>query len=141
MTLVEMLVTLCVVGLVLGLALPPIKRGFDRIQARAAAVEAVTSFAIARATAIARGRPVAVLLRDGDARISIVSRGDTLQSLVMGPRYGIQLESTRDSMAYDASGLGHGAANLRAIVRRGAVAETLVVSREGRVRLGTRRPP
>jgi hypothetical protein len=37
-------------------------------------------------------------------------------------------------MAYSASGLGFGAANMRVIVSRGASADTITVSRLGRVR-------
>jgi len=37
-------------------------------------------------------------------------------------------------MAYAASGLGYGASNLRVIVRRGASADTITVSRLGRVK-------
>jgi hypothetical protein len=37
-------------------------------------------------------------------------------------------------MAFGASGLGYGAANLRVVVRRGAASETVYVSRLGRVR-------
>jgi hypothetical protein len=48
--------------------------------------------------------------------------------------YGVRLAANRDSMAYDGRGLGVGAANLSIVVRRGAVAETVVVSRLGRVR-------
>jgi hypothetical protein len=48
--------------------------------------------------------------------------------------YGVRLSATRDSMAYDARGLGYGAANLSIVAHRGRVAETLYVSRLGRVR-------
>jgi hypothetical protein len=48
---------------------------------------------------------------------------------------GVRLESTRDSMAYGASGLGVGAANLRIILSRGSRADTLTVSRLGRLSL------
>jgi hypothetical protein len=41
---------------------------------------------------------------------------------------------TRDSIAFYPSGLGYGAANTRLIVSRGAAAETVTVSRAGRVR-------
>jgi hypothetical protein len=52
----------------------------------------------------------------------------------VGALYGVRLEPSRDSMAYAPSGLGWGGANLRVVVRRGAAADTVVVSRLGRVR-------
>jgi hypothetical protein len=48
--------------------------------------------------------------------------------------FGVRLSASRDSMAYDARGLGLGAANLSLVIRRGAAAETVFVSRLGRVR-------
>jgi hypothetical protein len=48
----------------------------------------------------------------------------------------VALEATRDSLAYGPDGLGVGAANLRLVLRRGAAADTLSVSRLGRVRTG-----
>jgi hypothetical protein len=46
----------------------------------------------------------------------------------------VSLGTTRDSIVFDARGLGYGAANLTLVARRGSAAETLVVSRLGRVR-------
>jgi hypothetical protein len=48
--------------------------------------------------------------------------------------YGVRLAASRDSLAYAADGLGWGAANARLVVRRGMSAETVTVSRLGRVR-------
>jgi hypothetical protein len=48
--------------------------------------------------------------------------------------HGVRLVATRDSLVYDAHGVGWGAANLSVIVRKRAVAETVFVSRLGRIR-------
>ena len=64
-----------------------------------------------------------------------VHRGpDTLLARALGRLHGVRLSATRDSTAYAGDGLGYGAANLRLVVRRGAAAETVTVSRLGRVR-------
>ena len=47
---------------------------------------------------------------------------------------GVTLEASRDSIAYAASGLGWGAANSTVVARHGVAAETVWVSRLGRVR-------
>ena len=48
--------------------------------------------------------------------------------------HGVHLEGSRDSLTYDAHGLGHGAANLSIVIRRRLAQETVFVSRLGRVR-------
>ena len=48
--------------------------------------------------------------------------------------FGVRVASSRDSMSYDPRGLGYGAANLTVSASRGKAAETLFVSRLGRVR-------
>jgi hypothetical protein len=60
--------------------------------------------------------------------------GETLLSRDLRARHGVRITATRDSMAYDARGLGTGAANLSLVIRRGRVTDTLYVSRLGRIR-------
>jgi hypothetical protein len=48
------------------------------------------------------------------------------------------MSASRDSMAYFPDGLGMGGANLTVIFRRGGAADTVLGSREGRIKLGTR---
>ena len=48
--------------------------------------------------------------------------------------FGVTLASSRDSLAYSATGLGYGVTNASLVVRRGLAAETVSVSRTGRVR-------
>jgi hypothetical protein len=59
---------------------------------------------------------------------------DTLRRLHLRARHGVRLSASRDTMAYAPPGVGHGAANLRVILTRGRAADTVVVSRLGRVR-------
>ena len=138
-TLPELIVVLALASLLLTLVLPPLKRGYDRVMTRGAAREVATLFHVARAAAIASGRPTAVHLRDDIARAAVVRRGETLLARAPGPSFGVAMRSTRDSMAYTIIGLGSGAANLSVELSRGRAADTVVVSREGRVRIGTRR--
>jgi hypothetical protein len=48
--------------------------------------------------------------------------------------YGVRLRASRDSTAFDARGMGAGAANLSIIVGRGRAVDTVFLSRLGRVR-------
>jgi hypothetical protein len=64
----------------------------------------------------------------------VTRQGDTVLSRQIGRLFGVQLEATRDSLAYDARGLGSGAANLTFVIVRGITKDTVAVSRLGRVR-------
>ncbi len=128
---------LALIALVSGFVLPPMKRGFDRMQTRAAAQEAMAAFFTARAAAIASGRRTAVVFDRSHGRVSVVAAGDTLMVRDLTAGRGVAISASRDSMAYFPDGLGLGGANLSVIFRRGAAADTVLASREGRVKLGT----
>ncbi|HEY7233002.1 MAG TPA: prepilin-type N-terminal cleavage/methylation domain-containing protein [Gemmatimonadaceae bacterium] len=133
-TLAEIVVVLFLTGILLGLAIPRIGAAADHAAVRAAATEAAAVFLTSRHTAIYRRAPVAVFIDTSAA--TVAARVDSVLLLRRDLRqgYGVRLTTTRDSMAYDARGLGIGAANLSLIVRRGRFAETLFVSRLGRLR-------
>jgi Tfp pilus assembly protein FimT len=137
-TLVELIVVVAVIGIATGFVLPPLKRGYDRLESRSAAHEAISAFFVARAAAIGQARPVAVDIDEDLARIVVVAGFDTILVVAPGRRHGVALTTTRPSMTYTTNGLGYGGANLRIILARGAAAETVLVSREGRVKLGAR---
>jgi prepilin-type N-terminal cleavage/methylation domain-containing protein len=133
-TLLEILVVLTILSILLGMSLPRIASAADRAAVRAATREAAGVFASARAAAIYRREPVAVTIDTVTG--AVASRSDSVALLRRDLRsaFGVRLSASRDSMAYDARGLGVGAANLSLVIRRGAAAETVFVSRLGRVR-------
>ena len=137
-TLFELVVLVMLVGILAGFTLPSFKRGYDRLETRSAAQEALTAFFLARASAIAAGKPADVIIDATRARLRVITGDDTVLALPVGMRHGVAVATSRPSMTYTASGRGYGGANLRVIVSRGAAAETVFVSREGRARLGTR---
>jgi Tfp pilus assembly protein FimT len=137
-TLAELLVIIALIALVTAFVLPPFKRGFDRLQTRAAAQEAMAAFFTARAAAIASGRRTAVVFDRVRPRVIVLASGDTVMVRDLGAARGVTMTTTRDSMSYFPDGLGMGGANLTVILRRGAAADTVLASREGRVKLGTR---
>ena len=133
-TLAELLVVLAIMAIVLGYATLRLAQAADGTAVRSAAAEATTAFNGARQAAIMRRAPVAVLIDTVSLRLKIVADTEVLSSRDLGTEYGIRLGCSRDSMAYDARGLGLGAANLSLVIRRGRAAETVFVSRLGRVR-------
>lgn len=133
-----MTVVLTLVAVLLGMALPSLKRGYDRLEVRSATQETLSAFFVARADAIANGRPSALWMDSRADRLTVASGGDTVLGLDLRARHGVHVSATRASMTFTAAGLGYGGANLSVILTRGAAADTILVSREGRVR--TRRP-
>ena len=133
-TLVELCLVLALVGILASIATRQITRYLDRTAARAAVAEAATVVLRARDEAMAQRTPASVRIDTAAAALELSMRGVVLSRAALGHAHGVALSTTRDSLTYDVRGLGYGAANLTMVARRGAAAESLVVSRLGRVR-------
>lgn len=134
MTVIETIVVLSLVALVIAMVVPTLSRLRDGIAVRNATAEAVSAFAIARRSAILRSAIAALGVDQPPGFITVTVAGETLVQRNLEESYGVTLSSTRDSTAYSPLGHGVGAANLSLVIARGSVAETIFVSREGRVR-------
>lgn len=135
-TLVELLVVVIIVGLLAGLALPAFRLGMARREARAGAREVALLLSAARQIAATSAHGAAVRFDTGSGTTQLMVGGDTVRTIDLRAIYRVGLRTTRDSVAYDSRGLGHGAANVTIVVGSAAAAETLVVSRLGRLRGG-----
>jgi Tfp pilus assembly protein PilE len=133
-TLVELCLVLALVGILASIAMTQIARYLERAAARAAVAEAAAVVLRARDQAMAQRTPVSVRIDTTTAALELSARGVVLARAALGHAHGVALSATRDSLTYDVRGLGYGAANLTMVARRGAAAESLVVSRLGRVR-------
>jgi hypothetical protein len=133
-TLVEQLWVLLITGILLATTVAGGAHLLDAMVVRAGARAVADAFTIARDHALADGVQTAVRLDAPAGRVVVHAETDTLVRLELLRQHGIRIESSRDSMAYGLSGLGFGAANLRVIMRRGASADTVTVSRLGRVK-------
>ncbi|AMW05689.1 pilus assembly FimT family protein [Gemmatimonas phototrophica] len=131
-TTVEQLLVLVTLGILFGLACTSGMPLLQAVAVETASRETVSLFALARDHALATGARTAVRLDERRQRV-LVHRGIDTLAVADFVQRGVRLEATRDSMAYGASGLGVGAANLRVILSRGSRADTLTVSRLGRV--------
>lgn len=133
-TLIEQLWLLVVSGIVLSASVVGGARLLDAAVVRTSTNDVADLFAIARDQAIATGRRTAVHIDVTEGRMVIHADVDTLMRLELAQTRAVTIQTSRDSMAYSASGLGYGASNLRVIVRRGGSADTITVSRLGRVK-------
>jgi len=135
LTLLELVIVLMIIGLLSIITVREVGHYLDRLAARAAVAEAAEVIQQARDEALARRAVVSVKIDTARAELALRERGNSLAVHALGHAHRVRLSSTRDSLAFDVRGLGYGASNLTLIARRGRAAETLVVSRLGRVRL------
>jgi prepilin-type N-terminal cleavage/methylation domain-containing protein len=133
-TLPELLIALAVLAVLLALAAPALRRGTDAAHVRGARTEAVATLAVARQVAIARGTRSTLRIDTARARLLVLAAAETVLVRDLRGAHGIRLAATRLELRYSPNGLGYGASNARLIVGRGASADTVVVSRLGRVR-------
>ena len=133
-TLLELSVSVLLLGLMAGLTVPRFLAWRDRIAVDAAAASSVALLATARHAAIRRAAVTAVRFDTAGAAVMVYSGRDTIEQRPLGTVHGVRLATTRDSIAFGPAGLGYGAANTRLVITRGAAAETVTVSRLGRAR-------
>jgi Tfp pilus assembly protein FimT len=133
-SLIQMLVVLAIVAILCGISIPRLGSARDQSAVRGAATQVATTFALARSAAVLRASRVAVVIDPASVTLRVLADAETLHVRALRPEFGVTLEATRDSVAYGPTGRGYGAANSSIILRRGSAADTVFVSRLGRVR-------
>ena len=133
-TLPELLVVVTIVGVLATVAMGRVTALRDRMSVRSAATETVATFALARRWSVSRATRTAIEIDTAAASLVVRSFADTLAHRRLASAHGVRISASRDSMAYSPNGLGYGASNLSLVLRRGSSAETIFVSRLGRVR-------
>jgi Tfp pilus assembly protein FimT len=134
LTLAELVVTCTFVGLVAGLAMPRLGGMLDAVRLQQAAHEVAGALALARAAAIRRAEPTRLIIDDLRDELRIEAGADTLHRRPLAAMHRVALSASRDTITYAPSGLGYGVANSTIVVSIGARAETVTVSRLGRLR-------
>jgi Tfp pilus assembly protein FimT len=131
--LVELVLTLALLGIVMSIAIPSLRTIVDRMNVRGAKQDVVLALWAARNAATVRGDFASFVVDARSGRMRVVSGRDTVFSRDLTARRGVAVDVTRDSITYAATGLGWGPANTRIIVSRGRRADTVTTSRLGRV--------
>jgi type II secretory pathway pseudopilin PulG len=134
LTLVELCLVLTIIGLVTTIAVRQLGLYVDRAAAHAAVLEAAGLVARARDEAVAQRALVSVRFDTVADVLELRMRGAVLSRAALGHTHGVAISANRDSLTYDVRGLGYGASNLTLVARRGRAADSLVVSRLGRLR-------
>jgi Tfp pilus assembly protein FimT len=129
----ELLIVLSVAAILAGISLPALLGMRDRITVRLAAVDAARTLADARTVALTSSRRTAVRMDAVQNTLTVVSGPDTIRTLRLN-EYGVQLRTTRDSVAFGPTGIGWGANTATLTLTRGGASTALAVSRLGRIR-------
>ena len=133
-TIVEIPVTICILGVISAIAMPSVGKLLDSIHIRGAVLEIESLFSGARHIAIARSAQTTVDIDTVNQAIYVSVGVDTLRKREIGKDHGVRLSATRVRMSYSATGMGYGAENLSVFVRRNSFVDTVFVSRLGRLR-------
>jgi len=133
-TLIELTVTLCILSILSAIAVPRAGTFLDAIHVRGAVIEIESIFSTARHMAIARGAQTTVEIDTAAQAIYVSVGGVRMRNAEIGADHDVRLSATRSGMSYSATGMGYGAANLSVVARRNLVADTVFVSRLGRLR-------
>jgi prepilin-type N-terminal cleavage/methylation domain-containing protein len=133
-SLLELTVVMTIAGVLLALAVPRLAHVRDAASVRGAMGELAALFSLARQEAIARRARVTVGIDAARGDVEVRAGGLRLVRRSLAASYGVSVGTNRDSTVYDPRGIGFGLANVTIIVRRGAVVDTLRMSRLGRVR-------
>ena len=135
LTLAELLLVCTFLGLVAGIAMPRVGDALDSIRLQQAAHEVAGALTLARAAAIRRAEYARVIVDESRGEVRVESGTDTLLRRELSGLHRVALFASRDTVTYAPSGLGYGVANSTIVVSIRARAETVTVSRLGRMRL------
>ena len=133
-TLLELLLAVTIIGTLTGITIPRTRRLLDAIATRGAAGDAVNMLELARHVAMSRGERVSVDIDSAPARLTMRAGNDTIKRRDEKAIHGVRFAATRTPVVYSQLGMGFGVSNLTIVVTRGQAAETVTVSRLGRVR-------
>ena len=133
-TIIETTITLAIVGLLSTIVLPRASGFLDAIKVRGAVTEIEALFSTARHVAIARAAQTSLEIDPAQGTILVRAGTDTLEKRNLDASQGVSLRATRTVVTYSPTGVGYGAANLTLIIERNLSADTIYVSRLGRVR-------
>jgi len=134
-TLVELMLVLAVAGILFGVAMPALSLLLDSLAVHAAVSHIGAAHARARLLAIARGQVITLAI--DSARIAISPRNDTIPLWSEeGPSaQRVHLEGAQRQFTFSPEGFTLGVSNASLQLSRGAIRQTVVISRLGRVRV------
>lgn len=133
-TLAELVVVCTLTALVAGIAVPRTQRLLDGLRLRQAAHEVAGALTLTRAAAIGRGAFARMVIDEASGSVRVEIDRDTLLRREITRVHRVAVRASRDTVSYAPTGLGFGLANSTIVLSIGQRAETVTVSRLGRMR-------
>jgi prepilin-type N-terminal cleavage/methylation domain-containing protein len=133
-TIIEVVIVMTISAILATITIPRAARFIDGIEVRGATTEAVSMFSIARHYAIAHATQTMLDIDPAARTLTLKSSTRTIETRDLGAAHGVDIDTNRTSITYSPVGVGYGAANFSMVLSRGRAADTIVVSRLGRVR-------
>lgn len=135
-TLPELTVVTLIIGVLASVVVPPVRRFLDQAAVRGASERYVAVHAVTRQSAILSGRLSRYVVDRGTNTVVLSlrtpeGRWDTVRVVPLGD---LRLTVSQPTVTFNPLGVGYGASNTTVIFARGASAETVTVSRTGRLR-------
>jgi prepilin-type N-terminal cleavage/methylation domain-containing protein len=135
-TLLELMVVICIAAVLAGLWAPRAARVLDWIETDSAARDVTTAIAVTRHGAVMQSTRARLVISADTLRIErLTAQGWELWRRHPGPAsHGVRLETSNPILVFGPTGMGWGASNTTIVLRRGSQAETITMSRVGRVK-------
>jgi prepilin-type N-terminal cleavage/methylation domain-containing protein len=130
-TLIEMVVVCAVIGILVGIAAPRMRATADGFAVEAAARDAANALALGRLAALRHG---GAEVRLDTLSITVRAAGRDVLVRPIVRMHGVRLRATPAVVRYAATGIATGLSNGSIVISRGSRADTIFVSRLGRVR-------
>jgi prepilin-type N-terminal cleavage/methylation domain-containing protein len=133
-TLLELILVLAIGSIVSAVAVPRVGAMLDTVAVHGAANDAQAMLQAARHAAMTRGERATVDIDTTRTRLLLRVGNDTLSRRDEASLNAVRFHASRGTVTYTQLGLGFGVSNLTLIISKGSAADTITVSRLGRVR-------
>jgi prepilin-type N-terminal cleavage/methylation domain-containing protein len=135
-TLTELMIVICLLGILAAVAFPSFARGSERANVRTSKQRIASYLAVSRAAAIQHGR-VARFVRTGNTMKVLVDSAGTqgvFAPVIDLAEQGVTFTPTRDTISFDPRGLAFGfTGTARLVVQKGSASDSVCVMGMGRI--------
>jgi len=134
-TLLELALVLAIMGVLVGIAIPPFQRMADSLAVHHAALEIISAHRRARMSAILQSRLLELTIHRDTLAIRVPGASSDLWHAAGPEGEGVTLTGPTRGLIFSPVGLTLGLSNATYRLTRGAATRTVIVSRLGRVRV------